>query len=282
MRRSSIDRPPERRPPRHWVNGGSVARRQESAHAAAPGTPVGEMTYRRVRADIVYGRLAPGQKLTLDRMRDAYGSAVSTLREIFNGLASEGLITAEGARGFEVASISPDNLREIAAHAPASRMRRVAKLVRGRRRGVGGTRRCGAPQAGVTGAARGRRGPICKRRPCGDTIGNFTTRSFPPAARAFFLRCTRASMTSICATSCLRPYFAESRSWRSIASCWPLPWNVIGAEPRRRRSRTFRTVSRRWCPETGGVTEARAGMQSDPRCARNQRSYGGIVRSGRS
>jgi DNA-binding GntR family transcriptional regulator len=48
-------------------------------------------------------------------MRDAYGSAVSTLREIFNGLASEGLITAEGARGFEVAAISPDNLREVAA-----------------------------------------------------------------------------------------------------------------------------------------------------------------------
>lgn len=76
---------------------------------------VGETTYRRVRADIVYGRLAPGQKLTLERMRGAYGSAVSTLREIFNGLASEGLITAEGARGFEVASISADNLREIAA-----------------------------------------------------------------------------------------------------------------------------------------------------------------------
>src|SRR5947207_13717048 len=75
----------------------------------------GEMTYRRVRADIVYGRLAPGQKLTLERMRGAYGSAVSTLREIFNGLASEGLITAEGARGFEVASISADNLREVAA-----------------------------------------------------------------------------------------------------------------------------------------------------------------------
>jgi DNA-binding GntR family transcriptional regulator len=91
-----------------------------AGHKAANGSlvahsPVGEATYRRVRADIVYGRLAPGQKLTLDRMRDAYGSAVSTLREIFNGLASEGLITAEGARGFEVASISPENLREVAA-----------------------------------------------------------------------------------------------------------------------------------------------------------------------
>jgi len=75
---------------------------------------VGEATYRRVRADIVLGRLAPGQKLTLDRMRDAYGTAVSTLRELLNRLASEGLILAEGSRGFEVASISPTNLREIA------------------------------------------------------------------------------------------------------------------------------------------------------------------------
>jgi DNA-binding GntR family transcriptional regulator len=92
-----------------------AARHRKTTTVAADHPPVGEATYRRVRADIVYGRLAPGQKLTLERMRGAYGSAVSTLREIFNGLASEGLITAEGARGFEVASISPDNLREIAA-----------------------------------------------------------------------------------------------------------------------------------------------------------------------
>lgn len=92
-----------------------AARHGKTADVVADHPPVGEATYRRVRADIVYGRLAPGQKLTLERMRGAYGSAVSTLREIFNGLASEGLITAEGARGFEVASISPDNLREIAA-----------------------------------------------------------------------------------------------------------------------------------------------------------------------
>src|SRR5665213_3732591 len=93
----------------------SVARRPLGKGTSIVQASVGESTYRRVRADIVYGRLAPGQKLTLERMRSAYGSAVSTLREIFNGLASEGLITAEGARGFEVAAISPDNLREVAA-----------------------------------------------------------------------------------------------------------------------------------------------------------------------
>jgi DNA-binding GntR family transcriptional regulator len=76
---------------------------------------VGELAYRRIRADIIFGRLAPGQKLTLDRMREAYGTAVSTLRELLNRLSSEGLVFAEGSRGFQVTSISPDNLREVAA-----------------------------------------------------------------------------------------------------------------------------------------------------------------------
>jgi DNA-binding GntR family transcriptional regulator len=77
--------------------------------------PVGETAYRRVRSDIIFGRLAPGQKLTLDRMKDAYGASVSTLREILNRLSSESFINAEGARGFEVMPISPENLRQIAS-----------------------------------------------------------------------------------------------------------------------------------------------------------------------
>lgn len=81
----------------------------------SPSATVGELAYRRIRADIVLGRLPPGQRLTLDRMRDTYGTSVGTLREMFNRLASEGLIDAEGSRGFQVTSISPANLREVAA-----------------------------------------------------------------------------------------------------------------------------------------------------------------------
>ncbi len=76
---------------------------------------IGEKTYRRIRADIVFGRLAPGERLTLDRMRDAYATSVSTLREVLNRLSSEGLIIAEGSRGFEVMPISAGDLREVAA-----------------------------------------------------------------------------------------------------------------------------------------------------------------------
>ncbi len=77
--------------------------------------PVGESTYRRIRSDIIFGRLAPGQKLTLERMKQAYHASVSTLREILNRLSSESLIKAEGAKGFEVMPISPENLRQVAS-----------------------------------------------------------------------------------------------------------------------------------------------------------------------
>ena len=39
-------------------------------------------------------------------MAQTYGASVSTLREALNRLCSEGLVIAEGQRGFEVAPIS--------------------------------------------------------------------------------------------------------------------------------------------------------------------------------
>jgi DNA-binding GntR family transcriptional regulator len=74
----------------------------------------GEKAYRRIRADIITGQLAPSQKLRLDGLKERYGVSISTLRELLNRLTSEGLIVAEGARGFEVAPISIQNFREIA------------------------------------------------------------------------------------------------------------------------------------------------------------------------
>jgi DNA-binding GntR family transcriptional regulator len=82
---------------------------------ARPVESVGEKTYQRIRADIVCGSLPPGERLTLERMRDAYAAGVGTLRENLNRLSSEGLIVAEGARGFQVTPISVTNLREVAA-----------------------------------------------------------------------------------------------------------------------------------------------------------------------
>lgn len=76
---------------------------------------VGEAAYRRIRTDIIFGRLAPGRRLALDGMRQAYGASISTLRELLARLAAEELVTAEGQRGFEVAPISAADLQELAA-----------------------------------------------------------------------------------------------------------------------------------------------------------------------
>src|SRR5690349_15714536 len=74
---------------------------------------VGETIFRRIRRDIISGDLKPGEKLTLDRLRDRYGASVSTLRETLYRLATEDFVAAEGQRGFEVAPATQAGLREI-------------------------------------------------------------------------------------------------------------------------------------------------------------------------
>lgn len=73
-----------------------------------------ETTYRRLREDILMGRAAPGAKLRLDTLKEQYAASTATLREVLARLASEGLVLAEGQRGFAVAPISVAELRDIA------------------------------------------------------------------------------------------------------------------------------------------------------------------------
>ncbi len=76
---------------------------------------VADTIYRRIRTDILAGRLAPSAKLKLEKLKADYGASVSTLREILNRLASERLVVAEGQKGFQVSPVSVANLKEIAA-----------------------------------------------------------------------------------------------------------------------------------------------------------------------
>jgi DNA-binding GntR family transcriptional regulator len=76
---------------------------------------VSERSYERIRADIVFGRLAPGARLKLDRLSADYVVSVSTLREILNRLASEGLILAEDQRGFRVMPATAADFQDVAA-----------------------------------------------------------------------------------------------------------------------------------------------------------------------
>ena len=70
--------------------------------------------YRRIRTDIIFGKLPPEHKLRLEAMREDYGVSVTTLREILSRLSSDGLVLAEGRRGFEVAPVSAQDLKGLA------------------------------------------------------------------------------------------------------------------------------------------------------------------------
>jgi DNA-binding GntR family transcriptional regulator len=78
-------------------------------------TSIADRAYDRIRTDIVFGRLVPGTRLRLDRLSKDYGASVSTLREILSRLSSEGVVVAEGQRGFQVTPVSPAGFEDVAA-----------------------------------------------------------------------------------------------------------------------------------------------------------------------
>ncbi|MFY1828972.1 GntR family transcriptional regulator [Myxococcus fulvus] len=67
----------------------------------------------RLRADILQGGLAPGEKLRLEHLAPRYGVGRTPLREACCRLASEGLVTIEDQRGFRVAPISRADLLDL-------------------------------------------------------------------------------------------------------------------------------------------------------------------------
>jgi len=66
-----------------------------------------------LRRSIVHGRLAPGEKINLDRLRAAQGVSISPLREAMSRLVADGLVTFEDQRGYSVTTVSASDLAEI-------------------------------------------------------------------------------------------------------------------------------------------------------------------------
>ncbi|MCE1240066.1 MAG: FCD domain-containing protein [Azonexaceae bacterium] len=65
-----------------------------------------EGAYRALRRDIIEGRLAPGEKLRVEHLKDNYGVGAGTLREALSLLISDALVVSQGQRGFRVAPVS--------------------------------------------------------------------------------------------------------------------------------------------------------------------------------
>lgn len=72
-----------------------------------------ERAYAQLRDDIVEGRLAPGEKLRVEHLKDRYGVGAGTLREAITRLVSDALAVAEGQRGFRVAPMAATDLEDL-------------------------------------------------------------------------------------------------------------------------------------------------------------------------
>jgi GntR family transcriptional regulator, carbon starvation induced regulator len=87
-----------------------------NAAGALPGAPktMGEDVLRRLHNDIVSGVFQPDEKLKPDELKDRYDTGVSPIREALLRLSAEGLVVAQGQRGFRVAPMSEEELQDIA------------------------------------------------------------------------------------------------------------------------------------------------------------------------
>jgi GntR family carbon starvation induced transcriptional regulator len=75
----------------------------------------GTLAYDRLRADVISGVLAPGQRLTLDMLKERYEVGVTPLREALYRLSSSLLVETEDQRGFRVADVSLQHFRQVVA-----------------------------------------------------------------------------------------------------------------------------------------------------------------------
>ncbi len=77
------------------------------------GETLTETAWRRLRQDIIAGVRKPGERLGVERLREVYGIGPTPLREALQRLRAEGLVAAEGNRGFRVADLDPEEFTDL-------------------------------------------------------------------------------------------------------------------------------------------------------------------------
>lgn len=97
---------------KHSPSSTSAAAMPQETDALPPRTLV-ERAYLALRRDVVCGKLAPGERLRVEHLKDQYQVGSGTLREALSLLVSDALVTVEGQRGFRVAPIAIDDLEDL-------------------------------------------------------------------------------------------------------------------------------------------------------------------------
>ncbi len=79
----------------------------------AGGPTRGERVYDALRADILAGRMAPGQRLRFAALCERYDSSMGLLREALSRLEEQGLVRSERQQGYRVTPLSAEDLRHL-------------------------------------------------------------------------------------------------------------------------------------------------------------------------
>ena len=87
--------------------------RSAAAASSSSHSSLTQAAYARLRADLLACRLRPGARLKIAELCTALSVSLSAVREALARLTSEGLVVAEPQRGFRVAPISAEELRDI-------------------------------------------------------------------------------------------------------------------------------------------------------------------------
>jgi DNA-binding GntR family transcriptional regulator len=81
--------------------------------AATNKQTLSEGIYVAVHRELLNGALAPGQRLKVGELASRFGVSLSVVREALTRLAEQGLVVASPQRGFAVAALSVDDLRDL-------------------------------------------------------------------------------------------------------------------------------------------------------------------------
>ncbi len=83
--------------------------------AAAPKQTRATQLLRKLRDAVITGRLAPGERLVVANLAEAFDAGQTPIREALMRLASEGFVLQEDQRGFTVAPVSRAELVDLTA-----------------------------------------------------------------------------------------------------------------------------------------------------------------------
>lgn len=87
------------------------ARKPATRVAAAP--PVHEQVYQTLRAQILFGEMAPGQAVTIQGLTDSLGAGMTPVREAIRRLISDGALMFQGNRRVSVPVLTAADVEEM-------------------------------------------------------------------------------------------------------------------------------------------------------------------------